>query len=63
MSDNSLREVALAILTSCPGLSRRAGQFLGGLYAEPCQLSERQAEWIAALARKAGVEWEGLVNG
>lgn len=63
MTDKSLRSVALAILTSCPGLSRRGGQFLGGLYAEQTELSERQEEWLKGLARKAGVEWEGAGNG
>ena len=57
MTDSTLRSVALAILTGSPKLSRKGGQFLGGLYAEPGPLTKRQADWLSALAQKAGVEW------
>jgi len=50
------REVALAVLANHPRLSRRAGQFLGGCVADEAPLTDRQLNWMLALAEAAGVE-------
>jgi hypothetical protein len=47
------RRAALALLTANPGLSRKAGQFLGQLAVDPTPLSEKQADWLAKLLDRA----------
>lgn len=50
------REAALALLNKGGRLTRGAGQFLGGLVAEPnLELSEKQANWIDGLLKKANL--------
>lgn len=50
------REVALAILSHHPRLNRRAGQFLGGCVVDDEPFTDKQLNWILALAEAAGVE-------
>jgi hypothetical protein len=49
----SARQAALALLTGETRLTRKAGQFLGQLAVDPAPLSERQAQWLAALLERA----------
>lgn len=50
------RAAALAVLNSNNRLSRKAGQFLGQLVADPSPLSEAQLAWLATLLDKAGLQ-------
>jgi len=48
------RDAALALLNGGVRLTRRAGQFLGGIVAGPSgSLSDAQAKWLDSLLKKA----------
>lgn len=47
------RHAALALLTGCDRLSRKAGQFLGQLAVDPSPMSEAQADWLSKLLGRA----------
>ena len=49
------REAALALLTGCDRLSRKAGQFLGQLAVDPSPMSKAQADWVAKLLERASL--------
>jgi len=49
------RDVALAILYSGEKLTRKAGSFLGQCAVDPTPLSDKQADWLATLAERAGL--------
>ncbi len=51
----SAREAALAVLNDGAKLTRKGGAFLGQLVADPAQLSDRQAEWLALLLKQRGL--------
>jgi hypothetical protein len=51
----SPREAALALLTGETRLTRKAGQFLGQIAVDRAPLTDRQAEWLAALLERAGL--------
>lgn len=53
---NKIRALALAILNSGCTLTRKSGQYLGQLVAEPLNLSPAQREWLDKLAERAGFE-------
>lgn len=50
-----LRELALDLLAQSEGLSRNGGSFLGQIVAEPGALSDKQSNWLATLADRAGL--------
>ncbi|WP_426262985.1 hypothetical protein [Sphingomonas sp. PWP1-2] len=50
---------AMALLMSGAALKPREGQFLGGIAFDANPLSEKQANWLAILLRKHGLEGEG----
>lgn len=52
---HSPRPAALALLNSETVLTRKAGSFLGQLVADPCPLSDAQAEWLEKLLDRAGL--------
>lgn len=52
----SRRATALAILTKCERLTRKAGSFLGQLIVDPTPMSPAQADWFAQLAERAELE-------
>ena len=49
------REAALALLNGSYRLSRKAGQFLGQLAADPTPMTASQAGWLAKLLERAGL--------
>jgi hypothetical protein len=49
------RKAALALLSGCDKLSRKAGQFLGQLAVDPSPMSKAQADWVAKLLERAGL--------
>ncbi len=49
------RDAALALLSGCSKLSRKAGQFLGQLAVDPMPLSEAQLSWLNKLLSRAGL--------
>lgn len=49
------RDAALAMLNGNNRLSRKAGQFLGQLAADPSPMSEAQAAWLGKLLERAGL--------
>ena len=55
------RAAALALLNGNHRLSRKAGQFLGQLAADPTPMTEAQADWLAKLLDRAG--WPPLADG
>lgn len=50
------RDAALALLNGTYRLSRKAGQFLGQLAVDPSPMSEAQADWLAKLLDRAGLQ-------
>ena len=52
---DKLRSLALALLNGGVGITRRSGQFLGQIVGEPGPLSEKQFQWLAALAERGGM--------
>lgn len=52
------RLLALEVLTRNERLTRKAGSFLGQCAVDPTPLSERQLEWLAQLAERAGIALE-----
>lgn len=50
------REIALAILSGPGPVSRRAGSFLGQLAVDYRPLTDRQAQWLAQLMERAGLD-------
>lgn len=46
------RAAALALLNTSKRLSRRAGQFLGQLVADPSPMSELQTDWLTKLLER-----------
>jgi len=61
MQDSFLtrRSAVLDILQRSEKLTRKAGSFLGQCTVDPTPLTERQIEWFAQLAERAGVAVEG----
>ncbi len=53
------RKVALLILSSDMGMTRKAGSFLGQCIVDEAPLSEKQHNWFLQLAERAGVFVEG----
>ena len=49
------RAAALALLNGDIRLTRKAGQFLGQLAADPAPMSDAQADWLAKLLKRAGL--------
>ena len=49
------RQAALALLNGNYRLSRKAGQFLGQLAADPSPMSEAQADWLGKLLDRNGL--------
>lgn len=49
------RAVALAILNSDERLTRKAGSFLGQCAVDATPLTDKQADWLATLAERAGL--------
>ncbi|RVQ65735.1 hypothetical protein EKN06_12430 [Croceicoccus ponticola] len=49
------RAVALTILDTGEGLTRKAGSFLGQCVVDPTPLTPKQADWLATLAERAGL--------
>ena len=49
------REASLALLNGSFRLSRKAGQFLGQLAADPTPMTASQAGWLAKLLERAGL--------
>jgi len=52
------RAVALAILNSEERLTRKAGSFLGQCAVDATPLTDKQADWLATLAERAGLDVE-----
>jgi hypothetical protein len=52
---SSCTEAALALLNSGTRLSRKAGQFLGQIVADPTPMSEAQVGWLSKLLERAGL--------
>jgi hypothetical protein len=46
------RSAALALLNGQYRLTRKAGQFLGQIVADPSPMSEAQADWLSKLLEK-----------
>lgn len=49
------RALALALLNKGEGLTRKAGQFLGQIAVDPFALTDKQSDWLLALAERAGL--------
>jgi hypothetical protein len=49
------RDAALALLSGGYRLTRKSGSFLGQLVADPSALSDAQAQWLAKLLEKNGL--------
>ena len=47
--------LALALLNRGEGLTRRSGQFLGQIAVDPFALTDKQFDWLSALAERAGL--------
>lgn len=47
------RALALALLTSGEGISRRGGSFLGQLVVDDGPLTPKQFDWLRSLAERA----------
>lgn len=52
------RKLALVILEHGDRLTRKSGSFLGQIVADASPLSEKQIDWLASLAERAGFELE-----
>lgn len=52
------RRLALDILEHGDRLTRKAGQFLGQCAVDPLPLSDKQEDWLLALAERAGLAVE-----
>lgn len=49
------RDAALALLNCHSRLTKKAGQFLGQLVADPAPLSKKQSEWLEKLLVQAAL--------
>ncbi len=47
------KQAALALLNSDVRLTKRAGQFLGQIVADPSGMSDKQTDWLVALLERA----------
>lgn len=54
MTFDERRTLALHILEHGDRLTRKAGQFLGQCVVDPLPLSDKQEDWLLALAERAG---------
>jgi hypothetical protein len=52
------RALALRILTDGGNLTRKAGSFLGQCAVDQSPLTDKQLDWLAALAERAGLSLE-----
>lgn len=59
---DKLRNLALALLNGGFAKTRKAGSFLGQCAAAPDVLTEKQFQWLSALADRGGMadQMEGL---
>lgn len=55
MTFEARRALALALLNRGEGLTRKAGQFLGQIAVDPFALTDKQSDWLSALADRAGL--------
>lgn len=55
MTFEARRALALALLNHGEGLTRKAGQFLGQIAVDPFALTDKQFDWLSALAVRAGL--------
>lgn len=49
------RDAALAVLSGSCKLTPKAGRFLGQIVADPSSLTEKQADWLDCLLKRAGL--------
>lgn len=52
---DSHRDAALAVLSGSSRLSVKAGRFLGQIIVDPSSLTEKQADWLETLLKRAGL--------
>jgi hypothetical protein len=50
---STIRDAALAVLTSGADLNRRDGQFLGGIAFQDFPLSAKQEAWLQGLLKRS----------